>query len=116
MAKFLLYFTVIFYCSIAISGGRTNAAVPTKIDTVRADGFMIWGAFGNPSNCTITNAVWVKSSHPQYDKIYSTALAAFMGNKKLVIYSHNCETVGWYVTPEHNFNVLGASGDLHIQN
>ncbi|BCL70152.1 hypothetical protein VNTUMSATTG_20890 [Vibrio nigripulchritudo] len=106
-----------FYSSIAMSGGRTTAAVPTKIDTTGAHtGFMIWGAFGNPAGCTKTNAVWVKGEHPQYNKLYSTALAAFMAGKKIRIYVHSCETVGWYVTTDHTFNVLGPSGDLQISN
>ncbi|MCW8878013.1 MAG: hypothetical protein OQK51_13255 [Kangiellaceae bacterium] len=45
---------------------------------------MIWGVFGNPAGCTKDNAVWVKGEHPQYDKLYSTALAAFMAGKKFV--------------------------------
>jgi hypothetical protein len=117
MNKISLCLIAFLYCSVVVSGGRTNTAVPTKIDTVGVHhGFMIWGDFGNPSGCTKENAVWVKGSHPQYDKLYSTALAAFMAGKKLAIYSHSCETVGWYVTPENTFNVLGSSGDLHIKN
>lgn len=119
MKKIILLTSCIcmLYSTFAISGGRTSPAVPTKIDTIGVhNGFMIWGAFGNPAVCTEANAIWVKGEHPQYDKIYSTVLAAFMAGKNISAYAHSCETVGWYTTPDHTFNVLGLSGDLQISN
>lgn len=114
---FLISCICMIYSSIAVSGGRTSLAVPTRIDTIGVhNGFMIWGEFGNPSGCTEVNSIWVKGDHQQYDKIYSTALAAFMAGKKIAAYAHSCETVGWYTTPDHTFNVLGPSGDLRISN
>ena len=108
---------LLLYSSVAISGGRATPATPTKIDTVGVhNGFMIWGAFGNPAGCTQANAIWVKGAHPQYDKIYSTVLAAFMAGKKINVYAHSCEPVGWYSTTDITYNVLGPSGDLQIQN
>ena len=112
----LKFLFLLLFSSVAISGGRTTPAVPTKIDTVGVhSGFMIWGAFGNPAGCTKPDAIWVKGEHSQYDKIYSTALAAFMAGKKVNAYAHSCEPVGWYSTADVTYNVLGPSGDLQIQ-
>lgn len=44
-------------CCLLIGGVKTHAAgysepaVPTRIDIVRSEGFMLFGAFGNPSGC-----------------------------------------------------------------
>ena len=113
----LLFLIVLLYSSFALSGGRTSWAVPAKIDTTGIhNGIMIWGAFGNPANCTQANSVWVKGEHIQYDKIYSTVLAALMAGKQIMGYIHSCESVGWYSGSAITYNVLGPAGDLQIKN
>ncbi|BFM10154.1 hypothetical protein R50072_03070 [Simiduia litorea] len=101
----------------AVAGGRTNAAIPSKIDLVQAGtaGFMIFGDFGNVGSCTVSDQVFVKASHPQYSQIYSTVLAAFMSGKKVSGYAHLCEPVAWYSTPSITYNVLTEAGSISVE-
>lgn len=75
---------------------------------------MIYGAFGNVENCTISDRVFVEKDHPQYNEIYSTVLAAYMSGKKIQPYINLCKTRAWYMTPEKTFNTLTSSGSLNI--
>jgi len=95
--------------------GRVTAAIPTIINTVRGDGMMIYGAFENPGSCDIANAVWVDRTHPEYQQLYSTALAAFMGGKKLDMFIHSCTSVPW-IAGDKTFNKLNTVGDFRIRN
>ncbi|MEY8213230.1 MAG: hypothetical protein RPR97_01965, partial [Colwellia sp.] len=88
---------------------------PTQIDIERGNGFMIYGEFGNPGGCTISDRVYVKSDHPQYKEIYSMVLAAYMAGKRVQPYVNDCLTAGWYVVPSTTFNTLTASGSLNIR-
>lgn len=95
------------------AGGWTNYAVPTKVEIVRNEGFMIFGEFGNPGStpCTSANGVWVARTHSEYTEILSSALAAVAGQLKLRIYAHNCATVSWHGT---DYNQLTSSGAMFI--
>jgi YD repeat-containing protein len=70
--------------------------------------------FGNAGGCTTVGSLHVKSDHPQYQKIYTSALAAYMGNKKLSAYVHACEPLLWYSAPETTYNTVKASGSPAI--
>lgn len=102
----------------AFSGNFTNPAVPTRIDLVQAGsaGFMLFGEFGNPSNCTVANQVFVEINHPQYSQIYSTALAALMAGKKIWVYAHACKPALWYTTDNITYNTMEQSGSLSVVN
>lgn len=98
----------------AVAGGYSAAAVPTKIEIVRSEGFMLTGEFGNPGGCTYGNLMFVKSDHPQYKQMYATALAAHMGKQKISAYVHSCEVVAWFSAGQtmnavHSYSSLAIS-------
>jgi len=102
--------------SIANASGRSVWAIPTQIDIERGNGFMVYGAFGNPGECTSSNKFYVKKEHPQYDKIYSAILAAFTSAKKIRTYIHECEPNLWYSSASVTYNTLMPNGDVQIKN
>ncbi|TQV75621.1 hypothetical protein FLL45_08140 [Aliikangiella marina] len=102
--------------SFAHAAGRSSWAVPTQVDIERGNGFMVYGMFGNPGECTSSNKFYVKKEHPQYDKIYSAILAAFTSGKKIRTYIHDCETVLWYSNASVTYNILMPNGDVQIKN
>ncbi len=95
------------------AGGSTAYAVPTKIEIVRGQGFIIFGAYGNPgpTPCTRVDTIWVPISHPQYSELLSTALSAFAGQFKLQAYVHTCTSIGWH---GGTYNELTSHGALYI--
>ena len=110
----VVYTSLLFVGSSAIAGGYTTAGVPTKIDVVRSEGFMINGDFSNPGGCTFTNQLFVRADHPQYKQIYASALAAYMGKQKLSAYVHGCETVGWYSAAPNTYNIVYSYSSLAL--
>jgi hypothetical protein len=116
--KYVLSLILTFTSFSVFAGGFTNAAVPTRIDLVQAGsaGFMVFGEFGNVSNCTVSNQFYVEIGHPQYNQIYSTVLAAFMAGKKIWVYSHACKPVPWYTVNTVTYNTMEPSGSIQIIN
>ncbi|QDO85855.1 hypothetical protein FM037_24590 [Shewanella psychropiezotolerans] len=96
------------------AGAWSTPAIPTHIEIERGGGFMVHGAFGNAANCTQENKFYVKSDHPQYDKLYATVLAAYMAGKKVRPYIHTCEPVTWHSTTAVTYNIMTRSGALYI--
>ena len=43
----------IFFSSLSYAGGFSQIGVPTRVDMVGTLGFMVFGNFGNPGECTI---------------------------------------------------------------
>lgn len=107
--------TVLLSLSIPANaaGGWTNDVVPTNVEIVRNEGFMIFGAFGNPgvTPCSSADGVWVAKTHSEYTELLSTALSAVAGQLKLRIYAHYCATVSWHGT---DYNQLTSSGAIYI--
>lgn len=116
--KKLLAVTMLCVSAAASAGGWTSTGADDGsvifIEVVRAQGFLVKGNFGNPAGCTVTNAnhIWVDISHPQYDQLYATALAAFMGGKKIKAYVHNCTDIGWH---GGTFNSLNGAGAMYLK-
>ena len=96
----------------ANAGGWTADATIERVEIVRDQGFMVFGTFGNPSECTATDALWIPISHTQYEQLYSTALSAFIGGKKLKAYAHTCSEIGWH---GGSYNTLSNSGAMYIK-
>lgn len=103
-----------FLSSYSYASGWSVAAVPERVDVVRANGLLVWGAFGNASNCTISNRYFIKLDHPQYKEIYSMVLTAYLTGKKIKIYSNTCESLTWYSVPETTYNTLTAGGSVNL--
>lgn len=111
---FVLLITI--FSSIKIyAGGSTNWVTPTRIDLERGRGMMVYGLFGNPSDCTIPNQIYVNSDHPDYDRIYSMILAAYMSGKKISAYSHSCDSVGWYSSTNVTYNIIQQNSAVYIK-
>ena len=114
MKKLILLFAV-FISSGAYAGGWTNWAKPIQIDLERGHGMMVYGAFGNPGQCTTTDRIYIQSSHPDYDRLYSMILAAYMSGKRIAAYSHTCDSVGWYSVDTTTYNYITPSGVVNIK-
>lgn len=115
MKKILILCLLTLSASI-LAAGRTNWAIPTQIDIERGGGFMIYGSFGNVANCTVGNVFYVRSDHPQYEKIYAAALTAFTAKKQIRAYIHACEPVTWYASSGTSYNILDLGSDFNIKN
>ena len=106
---------ILFLSSTAFAGGWTDPAVPTRIDIVRNSGLMIYGTFGNASNCSVADKVFIPADHAQYNQIYAAALAAFSAGKKIQLYSRSCSPMGWYSIDSVTYNTM-TDGALNIMN
>ena len=111
--KFIILLSI-FFSSISFAAGWTSSAVPTRVDIERGNGLMVYGAFGNPGNCTTTNKFYVLKSHPQYQQIHATVLAAFMAGKKVDVYIHTCQPVPWYSVPSTTYNTMDGLSALNL--
>ena len=70
------------------------------------------GELGDAAGCGTDGFLWVAPGHPQYDQLYSTALAAFMSGKKIQAYAHTCTEIAWH---GGSFSTLNGSGALYIK-
>jgi hypothetical protein len=115
--KKILAITTLLFPGIACAGGWTTydgtSGNVEFVEVVRAQGFLIKGSIGNPANCSVNDHLWVAIDHPQYDQLYSTALAAFMGGKKIQAYAHTCTEIGWH---GGSFNTLTGAGSMYLKN
>jgi|GEM_PF-4964909 len=112
MKKFVILI-VISFSPFVFASDWTAAARPEKVEVIRGQGFQIEGSFGNPSECDSPNSIFVSINHPQYDQLLSVAVSAFMGGKKLRIYSHQCVIYGWH---GGSYNELTAGGSMYLLN
>lgn len=110
--KYLCCLLLTVIASAAAAGGWTNNGVLENVEVVRSQGFMMKGALGDAADCGSDGYLWVPIDHPQYDLLYSTALAAFMGAKKIHAYAHTCTEIGWH---GGSFSTLSGAGALYIK-
>ncbi len=111
--RILILILALGFSGVVMAGDWTSAASVENIEIIRGQGFQIKGEFGNPSECEHGNAVFIALEHPQYDQLLSMSMAAFMGNKRLKIFSHQCASYGWH---GGNYNELTVSGAMYLQN
>jgi hypothetical protein len=113
----ILPLTVLFLSAVANAGGWTTYGEDSGsvefVEVVRAQGFLVKGKFGDPAECGTLDHLWVGADHPQYDQLYSTALAAFMSGKKIQAYAHTCTEIGWH---GGSYNTLTGAGSMYIKN
>lgn len=116
--KLLTAMAILLVATSAKAGAWSAAAVPTRIDVVQAGtaGFLVYGTYGNPAGCVVGDVVFVKATHPQYNKMYATALLAFTSGKNLMAYAGNCDSVPWLSVPATTYNILNDTGSLSISN
>jgi len=103
--------TIFIFSSTTFAAGWTTTSPVDHVEIIRGQGFEIKGDFGNPSSCTAANTVFVAINHPQYDQLLSMSLSAFMGGKKLRIYSHRCVDYGWH---GGTYNELTGAGSMYL--
>lgn len=115
--KHSLIATLALVSNAAIAGGFSASAVPTGIDVVQSGsaGFMLYGEFGNVAGCSVGNQLFIKASHPQYNQLYATALAAFSAGKRIHAYVASCEPVGWYSGSSVTYNIVNEGASLSIR-
>ncbi|WNO07959.1 hypothetical protein [Teredinibacter sp. KSP-S5-2] len=111
--KYIWLCLTLFVSNLSFANGYTNTANVVDLEIIRAQGFQLRGEFGNPSNCTVTNTVFISVQHPQYERLLSVALAAYMSGKKLQIYSHQCTEYGWH---GGTHNELTSAGSMYLKN
>lgn len=93
--------------------GWTESAPPSAVETVRSQGILILGAYGNPGTaCTNPDAIWVSETHPQYEAIIASATTAVATGLKLRAYVHTCATIGWH---GGTFNELTGDGAIFLE-
>lgn len=115
--KIILFFIITMTSlSAAAATGISTSATPTGVDIDRSGGIMVYGDFGNIGQCSISNQIYIQSTHPQYNQIYSTVLAAFMSGKKISAYIQACTPVGWYSIDSVTYNTLTPNSVLYLRN
>ncbi|MDT3334953.1 hypothetical protein Q4Q49_06535 [Shewanella sp. SP1S1-7] len=112
----LLLFVVMFFSSSVYAGGFTSAATPIRVDIVQGQGVLVYGAFGNPAACTVTDKIFILKSHPQYEQIYAAILTAFASGKKVQAYIHGCKPVAWYTVETVTYSHIESYGSLNLMN
>ena len=112
--KLYMSLVLLLFSTTSIAGGWSHWASPTQVDVERGNGIMVYGAFGNPSECGLSDRFYIPKTHPEYDKIYAVVLTAFTAQKELRVYSHNCGKVGWYTANATAFNFVG-DGAVYIR-
>lgn len=100
----------------AYAGNFSTPAVPTKVDLIRDEGFVVSGEFGNPAGCSNSNNLFIRSSHPQYKMLYSMAVSALVSKQKLYAYAHDCAPILWYSVATYTYNHVTIDGSLSIVN
>ena len=99
----------------ATEHGFSVAAVPSRIENIGSQGSLITGQFGNPGSCTTSNSIFISKGHAEFDRLYSTVLAALMETKKIQIYVHSCVNIPWLSGSEVDYNQL-TYGALNNRN
>ena len=98
------------FSGIQAAGWSTIATVD-RIEIVRGQGAIVFGAFGNPSSCTEDMGFWIKIDHPQYKELYSMAMTAMTSGQRLQPYLSACESIGWH---GGTWNVLSAADSMNM--
>jgi len=113
--KYALSVLALFVCSTSYAAGWSQLAVPTGVDVERGNGIMVYGNFGNAGSCTVTDQVYVRSTHPQYKEVYSAILLAFSTGKQLRFHIASCDAVTWYSAPTVTYNIMEPGGALFMR-
>lgn len=101
--------------SSSLAGGWTGWGVPVRVDVVRNEGVMVYGSFGNPGGCTVSDQFFVAFNHPQYNQIYATLMTALVAGRSVMAYADSCSPETWYSVSSVTYNSVDASSALNIQ-
>jgi hypothetical protein len=100
---------------VLAGAGWSGIAVPTSIDLVRGEGFMIFGQFGNAGGCTYTNQIFIQADAPDYKLLLATAMLAFSSGRELMVYTDSCVARAWYAPSTNTFNTGYQNVTIRIQ-
>lgn len=101
----LLFAALMAASAPAFSGaGWSTSAVPTSIDVVRGEGFMIYGQFGNGGSCTFSDQVFIQANAPDYKALLATAMLAYSMGRQIMVYTDACVARAWYAPSTSTFN------------
>jgi hypothetical protein len=118
VGKALALIASIAVSSVASAGGQTNSALITKIELIRGDGMVLFGAFGNPSSfnaaCTSGDLIFVKKDHPDFKMIHTMATAAQLSGKRVYAYTHVCDYLTWYTGTTATYPRLTVDGVIAV--
>ncbi len=109
----------VIVCLLLVSGaasasGYSNWSRPLQIEIEAGNGFMVVGNFGNAGNCDNDMAFYVRASHPQYEALYSAALAALRDRVLIRVYIHGCDELTVFDAESGTYNIVGPGGSLTI--
>lgn len=93
----------------------TASAVPTGIDIVRGEGFMIFGAFGNNTSCSLPDMVFVQADAPGYKEMLSAVFLAQSQNRPIMLWVHSCVPRTWYEVSSTTFNTVSVNAVIKLQ-
>jgi len=75
---------------VSFAKGRLPANTVTDVAFQTGGFFLYADAWGNPNNCSRSNAVVLEDSDINYDKAYALVLAAYFSEKTISGYSDRC--------------------------
>jgi hypothetical protein len=102
--------------SLAFAGGSSAWAVPTQLDVVRNEGILVYGAFGNPANCTVGDRFFIPINTVQYAQLHATILMAMAAGKEIAVHLESCGPLTWYTVPSVTYSYLTTSETLYMRN
>jgi hypothetical protein len=100
--------------SQSASAAWSAPGVPTTVDIVRGEGFMIYGSFGNGAGCSIGDQIFVQSDSPAYKEIFAAVLLAQSQGRAISLWIHSCVPRGWYAVPSTTFNTVSVNATLKL--
>jgi|GEM_PF-3183194 len=115
LIKLVFFAALVATSTSSLAGGWTGWAVPVRVDVVRNEGIMVYGSFGNPSGCTVSDQIFVAFSHPQYNQIYATLMTALAVGRQVMAYSVGCAPEPWYSVSSVTYNSVDGSSAVNIQ-
>jgi hypothetical protein len=115
LIKLALPVALVVVNSVSLAGGWTGWAVPTRVDVVRSEGLMVYGSFGNPGGCTVSDQFFVAINHPQYNQIYATLMTAMIAGRQIMAYSMECDSQTWYSVPTTTYNTVTLGSAVNMQ-
>lgn len=105
-----LFIMLLMIPGLCLADGWTNWAKPTQVDIDRGNGIMVYGNYGNPSECVAPKMIYIPSSHPAYEHVYEVVTKAFSNVREIRMYTNGCGTVNYYTSTEDYFNFAREGG------
>ncbi|PCH65673.1 MAG: hypothetical protein COC04_01310 [Gammaproteobacteria bacterium] len=90
LKKIVLVAVLVSTANFAFAAGKISKSKIVAV-AFQSGGFFLYGNdWGNPNNCTRSNAIVLLASDSNYDKAYALLLAAYASGKSVKGYSNGC--------------------------